>query len=312
MKDKRANSLKHTYDAHVSLLDAFHGNQELLNDRLLEFCTLFSEFVTTINPNLSPKRFDYIFNHRRNYSDKNVLNAHLFTAKEYAASIIERLTKNIFINLQSEALGVIFDYAKILKAVEGVYGLTFGEFYGERNMYNDAYTTYKLTNQIYWGEDELQRSNMLSGYSIFGIRQTIELAGKELLGLTCLLDTNNEIYRYGTQFPWKFLKANKDSEYINFPFKITDITTIYGWSNSFVHTGFNAPCYTIALALRTVKELFQRKQYANIFTEDSLEYSNEILDYNWLKTSFETFLKREHCVRLKPKWGVVTLATVLG
>lgn len=198
--DQRLLIIAKIEESHIKLMNSYHS-QVLDNSLLLEFCNLFIELVQAIKPNKSPKLFDYIFKAKPNLEDKKVLNAHLFTASQYSQILVKRIKENPFLNLSNELIGVLFDYPQLLYAIQKVYNIPFRSIAGSRNMKVDSYASYKIAVQIFWAPRDIQRSNTLNGYVIFALRQAIELAGKEIIGLENILDKKGAVYHYGTQIP---------------------------------------------------------------------------------------------------------------
>lgn len=203
MSDRRKAAMLKLYEAYLTAFDAYHNNRDNLTTALKSFCSAYVDVASAINPKLTAKRAEYLFKLDADLCNRDILNAHIYTAREYATNVVSRIDANDELNLLSEAPAIIFDYAQLMKIIESVYDIPFGSFAGERNMKVDAYTSYKLANQIYWGHSELQRSNALNGYAVFGLRHSIELAGKELLGVRAIVDADGSVYKYGTQLPWK-------------------------------------------------------------------------------------------------------------
>lgn len=308
--DKRIFKLNEVYIAHCKLIDACH-NSIFDNKILWKFCQSFVDFVNTLNVTLSRKRFDYIFNLKLNLHNKPQLNAHLHAAKEYAENIVEKISERSDIDLFKEFIGIAFDLPKLLTAVEKVYEIKFGNFAGNRNTKINSYTAYKVANQLFWPQYKLEKSNTLNGYAIFAIRQAIELAGKELIGLENILEKDGKTFKYGSQIPWEFITLNKEKPYFKFIFNAHEIQKIFKWSNYFVHTGNDTACYITALALSTIKDLYQQKIYINIHGYEDFYYANEINNYQTLKNDFEEFLSKYNKPKFA-KWGHQSLANVTG
>ena len=298
--DKRLPLLKALYETHLKLLDVFHSPPSD-NEVLKEFCCLFIDFVDVLRPS-SQRQFDYMFSIKNSITNKQVLKAHMYTARDYADTIVKRIAENPSLVLSNELIGVVFDYAKLLNAVEIVYHLPFGKFTGNRNMKINSYTAFKAATQIYWAPNNLERSNTLNGYAIFALRQALELAAKEMLGLDSLLDKNGLPFTKLTKLPWAFLVENKDKPFFNFCFNPADMQRIFTWANYFVHTGNQALCYVLGLALSTVKSLYLTKSVIDPFGNKDFQYVNEIIGYNAVKQKFEQYLS----VRKEPltaKWS---------
>lgn len=136
----------------------------------------------------------------------------------------------------------------------------------------------------------MQRSNTLNGFTIFAIRQALESAAKELLGLRSILRKDGKPDRGNTQLPWKFLVAHAQRPYFQFPFCAHQMQLIYQWANHFVHTGNDAMYYVTAKALRTVETLFGRMQLCYFDQQPQWVYTNVITDRQAMRRNLETFL----------------------
>jgi hypothetical protein len=290
--DRRVPLLEKLYKSHCELIEIYN-KPPIDNNVVLEFCCLFMDFITALNPHDSSKRFEYVFKSTPNLENKNELNAHLLTACEYAQKLVDRINKDQSIDLSNEIMGIVFDYAIILEAVEKRYNIPFGQKRGRRNMQVDSYISYKIAGQIFWNREKIKGSYMLTGYSIFAIRQAIELAGKELIGLGGLMRSNGEVYYHGTQIPWGFIVAHKNKAYFKLPFNPSEIEAIFKWANHFVHTGTHTFCYITALALTTVEKLYKKEQYTDYLGGTHWRNVNEICDYSLLKRDFEDFLQQK-------------------
>lgn len=310
--DKRIPMLNALFHSHSRLLEVYHSSNSD-NTVLLEFCKLYVAFIKLLKPRDNGRLFDYIFTPKTNLGNKDVLNAHLYAAGKYAATLVKRIKESPQLDLSNELIGVVFDYAKLLSAIEKVYGLPFGNFAGSRNMKVDSYTSYKVAVQIFWAPRHIERSNTLNAYTIFALRQAIELAGKELIGLESILNKDQTVFLYGTQIPWAFITMNQTRPYFSFAFNPSEVQKIFQWSNHFVHTGQNALCYATALALSTIEQLYKLKWFINFHGEKDSNYANEISDYSTLKKDFEDYLKQDQNKPKFAKWAPgPNLAIVTG
>jgi hypothetical protein len=287
--DQRTSLLDILIELHSKLLDVFHASTSD-NQLLMEFCNAFITLVKAVKPKISSNRFDYIFKPLLNLTNGPELNSHLLAAADYAAIIVKRIEADPALEMGNEVIAVIFDYAKLLQAFAKKYGLSFGQFAGSRNMKVDAYTSYKIATQFFWSPHEIQRSNTLNGYTIFALRQGLEFAAKEVLGLAAITNKAGAPDFYASKIPWQFIVDHQDKPYFNLPFKPSEMQKIYQWSNHFVHSGNDALCYVTALALTTVDQLFQNQQVNYWEGRTDWVSANEIKHYQLLKKDFEDYL----------------------
>jgi len=307
--DKRQELLKKLYTAHCKLVDVYHNSPQD-NSALLEFCCLFISFTQALNPKLNNKRFEYLFRPIPSLKTKVVVNTHVWAASEYAKTLVNRISVNKDLNLRNETPGVVFDFVMILDAVQEVYQIPFGTFYGSRTMKLDSYAAFKVSEQIFWGPQVIQRNNSLNGFTIFGLRQSLELAGKEIIGLKNILERNSTICIHGTQLPWEFITLNQN--FFSFPFDPFEMQKIFQWANQFVHTGQDSLCYVTALALITVKKLYAKNQFTDWKGDKYFQSANEIIHYSRLKECFDEFLREKYTGKIRTaEWlDTPTLATV--
>lgn len=312
--DKRIDLFKKLFESHCTLLNSYYHERDEVNSALIEFAKSFISFVDQLRVKNSPKLFKYVFNSQPDLSNRNVLIAHLFTAKEHAYSIIMRLSENPKQDLINEVAAIIFDYLELINAVEKSYGLEYGRIIGSRNRYVDSYTSYKISSQLFWSSKKLQRSNTLNGFSIFALRQAIELAGREILGLDVIQNMDNTTFKYGSRIPWDFLVRVNGCDYISFSFNPSHIRLIFQWSNQFVHTGKDAFCYSLGLALNVVKDIYKKKEIINWFGQKGFKYVTEITKYDTLKQDFEVYLQNRFLEHPKKAiWKPLpSLATITG
>ncbi len=298
--DKRIDMLKRIHALHARLVEAYHSSSD---DKatLVQFCDRFAEFVSAVNPVNSTRYFNHLFTPVADLGRKEELSAHLLAAKEYALELSSRIAEDPEIVIDNEIVALIFDYAKLLRAAALAHQLPVDGFAGSRNTRVDAYTSFKIASQFFSHPKTIQRSNTLNGFTIFAIRQSLESAGKELLGLKSIKRTDGKPDRGNTQLPWKFLDEYVGRPYFKFPFDPRQMLVIYQWSNHFVHTGNDAMCYVTAQALRTVEKLFTRMQVSHFGQENQWVYANVITNRNELRIDFETFLGGQDAPRY-PEW----------
>jgi len=298
--DKRVTSLEEIYSLHQRLVDMFPSPAE---DNLLlkEFCKAFRQFVAILKPVSNSNRFGVVFKSSPNLDDRKQLMAHMIAAVDYMENIESRISADPTIQISNEFIAIIFDLDKLLKAISVGYHLPQNKFAGNRNMQVDSYTSFKIAGKFFWCPSQLQRSNMTNGYTIFALRQALELAGQELLGLLKIVDENGETDKYAAQIPWQFIVANEKMLFFNLTFNAADIQKIYKWTNHFVHTGNDAFCWVNGLALKTVERIYISKKTTHWDGQQDFVYANEIRNYWSLKQSFEQFVLT---IKGKPRFAV--------
>ena len=250
-----------------------------------------------------------VFKADPNLDDKKQLIAHVISAAEYAANLVTRINADNDISIGNEFIAVIFDFHRLLKAIAAAYNLSASKFAGNRNMKVDSYTSFKIAGKFFWCPSQLQRSNTTNGYTIFALRQALELAGKELIGLKAIVDEHGQTDRYAAQIPWQFIVGNIDTGFIRYPYRAADMQKIYKWTNHFVHTGNDSYCWVNALALQTVDKIYAMKKITGWDGQPEFVYPNEITNYGVLKQTFETYLLT---VKDKPRFAIWAPSATLG
>jgi hypothetical protein len=298
--DKRVTLLEEIYSFHQRLADIFHSSAE---DNLLlaEFCKAFTQFVAILKPIPNSNRIGLIFKSSPDLHDRKQLMAHMIAAADYTENIASRISADPTIQISNEFIAIVFDFDKLLKAISTGYNLPQNRFVGNRNMKVDSYTSFKIAGKFFWCPSQLQRSNMTNGYTIFALRQALELAGQELLGLSKIVDEYGETDKYAAQIPWQFIVANEKQPFLNLTFNAADIQKIYKWTNHFVHTGTDAFCWVNGLALQTAERIYISKKITYWDGQQDFVYANEISNYLLLKQSFEKFVLT---IKRKPRFAV--------
>ena len=310
--DKRISQVTELYQLHQQMVDVFHASAD---DNLLlaEFCSLFSDLFLALKVPSNSNRIALVFKPDPDLNDIKQLMAHVINAAEYAANLVCRINADKDIVINNEFIAVIFDFHRLLKAIAIGYKLPLSTFAGNRNMRIDSYTSFKVAGKFFWCPSQLQRSNTTNGYTIFALRQALELAGKELIGLKSIVDEHGQIDRYSAQIPWQFIVANADSGFIQFPYRAVDIQKIYKWTNHFVHTGNDAYCWVNALALQTVEQIYEMKKIMGWDGRPEFVYPTEIKNLRELKQAFESYLLT---IKDKPRFAIwapkATLAYTTG
>lgn len=312
--DRRPQLSQELYLIHCELVAEYHENRTNLKSTLLRFCEKYIELAKAINPKLNhDKLCDHIFNADPNITN-STLDAHLIAAKEYAIHLLDRFCNDMNLDVKLHATKVIFDYGRLLQIIEKFRGIKFQRFVGQRNMIISAYSSFKIAQELFGNSSNSgTKTYFVEGYSIFAIRQAIELAGKEILGLKRIRKSDGTDFNNGTQLPWEFIVQNMNTKHFNFPFNPSEIKKIYSWSNKFVHTGRNSVCYIVFSALNKVNRLFLNNKTVDNFGYDDFVSRNEIKDYEGLKDLFNEFLKTKYSNKtISVEWNYPTLAKVLS
>lgn len=91
--------------------------------------------------------------------------------------------------------------------------------------------------------------------SIFAVRLTIEVCGKNILGYYSITDTKgNRPRNINTQIAWDYIKFDQLNEKrIQLPVDVDVVLEIEKWTNRYIHTGYIQPIYLVETALHLLE-----------------------------------------------------------
>lgn len=285
------NEIKNVYRIHAELVNAYHM-QSTDNVLLADFCKEFNLLIASLKPKIIQNPLAYLFKPTFDLYNRSCLDAHLHAARNYNRLMVNRIERDINLDLGNETVAVIFDYAQLLKAISQVYNLPIDTFEGNRSKNVDSYQAFKIASQFFWHPKEIRRSNALNGYTIFALRQSLELGAQEMLGIKYILKPDKKIDVYSSQIPWQFIVDRQNAYYWRLPFNPKELQTIYKWTNYFVHTGNDTMCYITGLALLSTEQIFKKIKVKNWYGDDEFVYPLEIKNHLALRNDFEDYLAK--------------------
>lgn len=240
-----------------------------LHNSLITFQTSFDLFCTTV---LKGKKYaerslaDYIFtsNFKSINQYQEYLKRSLFIAQQYLSNFVSKIN-SANIEKYKDGLHVMrIDFEWLLTQIELhiIKSTKKIMMHSGRNKHKDPFSIFSVASTLFNIEDLKKLDDLyiydLKPYSVFAIRQLIEIYGKNLLGFHSVIDANGNFSKKHLYSAWAFIKEElkKPKPRISIPFDIEIILKIEKWSNRFVHTAYHADCYIIWKALQMLKPLF--------------------------------------------------------
>lgn len=225
---------------------------------------------------------------------------HLFISKEYCEVLLSKLkTSNItayihtLTNLIIDLEELICNYEHKVKKSIDEFSLTSGRrkslspgdiFYAAIAMF--WIQDFKKVNDIYLRD--------FKPVAIFHMRQILEVYGKNLLGISEILDKNDTPSKKFTQVSWNLIceEVKQEKPRIKLPFNPHTISQVNAWANDFTHTTFLYSEYLQFFALNIISLLFKAsklpvKTYDNKNTTKFMVADTRIHNYNSLKFDIE-------------------------
>lgn len=134
---------------------------------------------------------------------------------------------------------------------------------------------------------------------MFIVRQLLETLGNNLIGFSCIVDSNNKPIHKFTQVSWDYLAQSKVAKQcVSLPFKVSTIRKVNSWANSFVHVRYLHLSYIQFYALDFVNNLMKTPKDGVLCYDGkhlNATYGDfRIEHYNTLKADFETFVQKQH------------------
>ena len=274
------------------------------------FYTYFDQLKLTVLPTqtFTDKQLsEHIF--KRQWKDNQaemIFKKHLYAAHNTLTRLSTKITATNFTDYEFLLKMLAYDLYNIVKYSEANYrNVTLNYQMGSRpdqsarEIYDISYTLFYIGSinpaNFYLRE--------IIPVSIFLIRQTIEVYGKRLLGLTSITDEQgNRVRSISTQIAWDFIKneVQKTAPRITLPTHIDIIKVTEEWTNYYVHTGTIPNIYLIENALHFIKPLIYPQNTTNRNYKNSIRFAGTsfIDSYESLKTDFVNFVN----VQPKMNW----------
>jgi len=242
------------------------------NNSLETFCNKYIDLIKTINPDTPQNHNKNLFDLKIDLLNKGHYNSHLIASKIYIENILGKLDKPIRGDIYTEIRRIPFDYAPILAAIQEKVNKDQAVKQskeiikiGTRAMIVDKDIAIMTAINIFTGMTaEGKLPYFISGYSIFAIRQSIELAGKEILKLKFIRFLKGNKPFHGSMVPWHFLKEQHDKGQLQLVINPDDIFVLYRWANSFTHGGQENLCYVVFSALEIMKKILKSKSVIHV------------------------------------------------
>ena len=139
--------------------------------------------------------------------------------------------------------------------------------------------------------------------SVFAVRLTIEVCGKNILGYYSITDAKgNRPRSLNTQIAWDYIKFDQlNGKRIQLPVDVDVVLEIEKWTNRYIHTGYIQPIYLVETALYLLEPFvyppnkktdyegrakFAGTSYVTKYNEMKLEFEEYIhkgINYTWLQ-----------------------------
>ncbi|HET8573464.1 MAG TPA: hypothetical protein VFL76_06300 [Edaphocola sp.] len=285
----------------MRLIAENNSNIVSAKDKLLEYCNIYAEIVYLICPKDRSGCLKNLLKPEIDLSCDKIFNAHLLASGKYIKDLRTRLDNDEVKDIKIERTRIFFDFLPLLKEINKRYpveGLVLQS--GKRQMQMSAKTARYTALNIFQGRfgDTSNYPYFTYFYSIFAIRQALELAGNEIIGLDFIRNSKNE-HIHHFKLPWEFLKENSSNKFVKLPSNLnpTDVILVIDWANSFTHEGCDSRCYVVFEGLMVVDRVFQYQTKEVTTregeTENVREWSIVIYDYAKLKAAFEKYLQKQ-------------------
>lgn len=294
-----------SYDIKVTELKLYNSFQIFIKE--------FNEYSSKILKNkiftekeLSEYIFEISFKNPSKY--KESIRRNLYACKLYLENLDKKITsKNIKKYFDLLTIFLI-DFEFLTYEIENFYLETNNKqnVNSGRNYFKDPKVAYEVSKTLFFIDDVKKIDELdfydVRPYSIFALRQSIEMYGKHMLGVISIFDENDNFSKRHLNAAWDFIKLEtnkKEKSRIYLPFNIDIILKIQKWTNRFVHTTTDAPYYTIFNATKMLEALFKSNEdgilcYDNKVHKKFNISDIRITDYNKLKEDFEKFINKNN------------------
>ena len=286
-----------------------NGLWNALND-YVQFCIDY--FTSVLNgkiytpDDVAPTLFVVDFENIQQYQKH--LKVAIFVAKEYALDLQRRLNRSeidayeeLILTIESDFENLIVDYERYVKKQNRNVHATIGS----RNYHLVSDGKWAAQSMVFIEHELSAKKPDFRGirpYSLFIVRQCLEIAGNNIIGFYRVMDRNgNDIHKF-TQIGWKFLSERAriaddvKGWNIILPFKVETIRALVNWSNSFVHTMRFYTCYIQYYAMDMMWKVLQPAHVdAALGSRWSSEFGEFYIEnYRNLKRDFEHYVKVEN------------------
>lgn len=144
-------------------------------------------------------------------------------------------------------------------------------------------------------------------YTIFMVRQCLEIAGKRLIGFVDIKDQNNKSIPKFTQIAWEYLIEAEKKGYVSLPFKASAIHNFNAWTNQFVHTTFFSTIFIQFYAAEFLFAIMEPAKHGIMIytgkTPQSFDYGDfQLFRYDEMKRDFENYISQKHNKPFSVSW----------
>lgn len=131
--------------------------------------------------------------------------------------------------------------------------------------------------------------------SIFAVRLSIEVCGKNILGYYSITDTKgNRPRSLNSQIAWDYIKFDQLNEKrIQLPVDVDVVLEIEKWTNRYIHTGYIQPIYLVETALHLLEPfVYPINKKADYEGRAKFAGTSYVTKYNEMKLEFEKYVHK--------------------
>jgi len=234
---------------------------------------------------------------------KQFLRCYLFVAKDYVTYLLKQINKDSIPRYQHAISELNVDLEWLIVHIERLIQRKVDKVYLLSGRRADLSPTdiYSAARELFFIEETVKTEELylrdLKPVVMFQIRQILEIFGKDLLGYHDIEDAVGNPVKKFSQIAWKFIayECRKTDSRISLPFKVSSISKINAWANSFVHTTYIYSSVIQYFALKYIAVIFNGSGKSIKTYDGKLKSKLDISDikienYNALKSDFENFL----------------------
>ncbi|MBS1635376.1 MAG: hypothetical protein JST26_05590 [Bacteroidetes bacterium] len=274
-----------------------NGSAHEMNDAFVDFCIYFNRLTLRFarNPIQDRHVIDIILS-KNNFSQPQVFQKHI-----YAANVtFQRLFKVVFasnIKTHSHIIQtLLFDINPIIAKAEDFeqYGDSLNYGHRDEQIGREIFDAARAIFYIQAVDTSKAYLREISPVSIFMIRQSLEVLGKNVLGFSAI---KGRPQRYkNTNVAWSYIQKEltKPTPNILLPIEFSIIWKIIEWTNAYIHTGDLKDYYVIENVLNSLMKLFyalptalRTPNYAGMLVTFGFI---QIQNYNQVKQDFTLYV----------------------
>lgn len=245
---------------------------------------------------------------------KSYLKSMLYIARDYIQDWKKFINIENIINCRALSISLLADFAWLFTEYETYFKnneiksgwWTRRNFDSREILWSMSYFTFMER----WTDMSKISYRDIRPYSIFMVRQCLEISGKSLIGYHSIVDETGQVIKSLTQVPWEYLQMAEKKGYVSLPYPIKCIAQLNKWTNTFVHTSYFYNNFVQYFATDFMLTLFQPRKEGESLTL----YNGKPAGYNFvygdfrltrydeMKADFEQFIKTKTNKQFKINW----------